>query len=115
MAKVGGNDYTGDVWFKNNNSGIEKPDNWGEGLYKFTFYYDGKPYAVKWYPVASKCYIDSKNIDHGFFYKFRYDDNNLELPHLRESYLFDWLTARLRRGEVRFSDYVARSIFYEGS
>lgn len=113
MARVGGNDYTGDVWFKNNNSGIEKPDNWGDGIYKFTLYKDGKAYAVKWYAIVEKCFIDSKNIDNDFRLKFRYDNNNLELPSLKESYLFDWLRARLSRGQVRFSDYVARSIFYD--
>ena len=113
MAKVGGNDYTGDVWFKNNNSAIGKPDDWGEGQYKFTLYKDGKPYAVKWYATVNRCFIDSKNIDKDYSLKFRWDNNNLELAHLRESYLFNWLNARLRKGEVRFSDYVARSIFYD--
>ena len=112
MVNVGGNDYTGDVWFKNNNSGICKPDGWGFSDYKFTVYSKGVAYAVRYYPEVRIVYVD-KNVDHNYKVKYRIDDNhNLELPKLNSAPAGGWLKAKLTRGECRFSDYVARSIFY---
>ena len=94
-------------------SAICKPDGWGHSEYRLTLIVNGKKYAIRYYPNVRIMYVDS-NVDETFKVVYRLDDSgNIDVPKLKSSYLWDWVETRLKRGEGRFSDYVARSIFYD--
>lgn len=113
-ATVGGNDYTGDTWFKDYEESIVPPTGWGEGRTLFVIYYNEKPFYVRYYSdIYGFLYVDTKGGCREDTPKYRWDNNsNLDLPILKGTSHEGVLKRNMLKGNVRFRNVDARRLIF---
>lgn len=107
QAWKGGTNSTGtdNSWTLSDKTCIGKPDGWGESVYMATLFNETEKYAVRYYPEVGYVYID-RNVDLSHPKKVNMStDGNLNIPMIRNSYVFEHIRNHLRIGQLRMKDY----------
>lgn len=97
-------DYSDNSWINDSNTGVMKPDGWGESDYICTIIIEELKYSLRWYPEVEYAYL-SRSVDEthpSVFRVSRDDDSNSAM--LRGTTVGNYVNHYMRTGRMRFQN-----------